>query len=619
MDSITIQRAHELIALRHQYVAIDKPTDFSILARKVSEVFRDLTQTEKAALPWLVEWAPSFRSLYDDYEEIRRKDPGILYRPQHHVSEAFHKSQAFVRYYQAGNRTGKTQSAMQEHYWTLTDQHPYLNFGPMPRSSFIVGVDYSKYAISVFEKKFITGEDGNPLSPYFPPGGKWLHKYDPRSHTVYIACKECAEKYRAEDCRHRKSTIRLFSDQGGWEVLQGAVYTLGHIDEHVSEDFFTEGLQRLMTTRPYSKFMVTGTPLVGPNQWEILRIQNVWESGGKDNLTDEDDPNSPPYAEVFRVSQYEAGLTPRNEIAKQEKLMSSSEAKARIHGMPMPLAKNPVFDWHILDSLQKTVEKGKFVYLDYKVEEIATLRADSKPEVNRVEHSPLVVWEQPEENAHYIIGVDTAQGLSGGTRRMGREPDYSIAEIVKINLNENGGFNLKQVAEFSANTLDTSQFGTEVMKLAIWYNSALVAPENTGLGLATVMRLKDMGYWNIYREKNSLIGVDNTPQPTLGVNTNQATKPFMISTLKNFVHQGAFKINSLAAISEMVSFEEVRESKSGNELKSFKLQAATGAKDDRVMALAIAAGVVWSRQQYFISVMMPKNKPVKRKEMYDVL
>jgi len=619
MDSITIERAHKLVSLRNQYIPLDKPTDFIKLAEAVRNVYRELTPLEKDSMPWLAAWAIEFRKLYDDFEEIRKKDPGILYKPQHKTSADFHKSRAFVRYYQAGNRTGKTQAAMQEHYWVTTDQHPYLNYGSMPRSTFIVGVDYTKYAISVFEKKFISGEDGNPLSPYFPEGGKWLHKYDSRAHTIYIACKQCAEKYRAEDCRHRKSTIRLFSDNGGWEVLQGAVYTLAHIDEHVSEDFFTEGLQRLMTTRPYSKFMITGTPLIGPDQWEIQRVQKVWEVGGKDNLTDEADPKSPPYAELFRVSQYEAGLTPHNEIAKQEKLMTSAEAKARIYGQPMPLAKNPVFDWFIVDALQKTVDKGERMSLRFREEDITTLKPHSQAVVEPDPTAALVVYEKPQENVQYIIGVDTAQGLSGGTHRLGREPDYSVATVLKLTLSENGGFNLYQSAELAINSLDPSKFADEVMKLAIWYNGALLAVENTGLGMATVMRLKDNGYWNIYREKNNMIGIDNTSNPTLGISTNVATKPFMVSSLKNFLHAGALKVNSVPALMEMVSFEEVRQSKQGNELKQFKLQAAGGAKDDRVMALAMAAGVVVSRQSYYLSFLMPKTTPKLKKDDYHVL
>jgi hypothetical protein len=344
----------------------------------------------------------------------------------------------------------------------------------------------------------------------------------------------------------------------------------------------------------------------------------VWETGGKDNLTDESDPASPPYAEVFRVSQYEAGLTPQNEIAKQEKLMTAAEAKARIYGQPMPLAKNPVFNWHIVEALQKTADKGKRQTITFPEFDIKSIKPTSVPKVEEDDQSSLLVFEEPQVGFQYIIGVDTAQGLSGGTHRLGRAPDYSVATVIKISLSENGGFNLYQSAEYAINSIDPSAFADEVMKLAVWYNSAVLAVENTGLGLATVMKLKDNGYWNIYREKNNIIGVDNTPQQTLGISTNVATKPFMVSSLKNFVHAGAIKINSVPALMEMVSFEEVRQSKQGNELKQFKLQAAGGAKDDRVMALAMAAGIVVSRQAYYLSFLMPKPKHVK-KDDYHVL
>jgi hypothetical protein len=76
--------------------------------------------------------------------------------------------------------------------------------------------------------------------------------------------------------------------------------------------------------------------------------------------------------------------------------------------------------------------------------------------------------------------------------------------------------------------------------------------------------------------------VDNNDPNLLGWNTNSATRPVMISALKDAVERQLFKIYDKQTVNEMLSFVVVKTS------SSWKAQAEKKAHDDLVMALAIA-------------------------------
>lgn len=298
-------------------------------------------------------WAEAFRKLYDNFDRIVEADPMVLYQPANRAAQEFHSSDAFIRYFRAGNRTSKTQSGYAEHYFLTTNQNKWRYFPNAAHSTFIIGVNFSKYCPAVFEKKFLTGEQGNPLSPMFPKGGKWLHKYDERRHEIQIACSKCANAGKAATCPHQKSTIRLFSDTEGWEVLQGGAYMLGHFDEHIDEDFFNEAIQRLQTAGRQSCLLVTGTPLHGFEAWEHRRLTQLHNEGPPQNRVDPDNSESAPFVSLHEIDQFEAGLVPHERIKMSMTIMDEFEVESRVYGRPAPLAKNPVFDRRALADMRK--------------------------------------------------------------------------------------------------------------------------------------------------------------------------------------------------------------------------------------------------------------------------
>ena len=572
--------------------------NFFHYAQQVSECVKDWSAKKKAQNEWLMPWAESFRKLYDNFDRIVEADPMVLYQPANRASQEFHQSDAFIRYFRAGNRTSKTQSGYAEHYFLTTNQHKWRYFPGGAHSTFIIGVNFSKYCPAVFEKKFLTGEEGNPLSPMFPKNGKWLHRYDERRHEIQIACEKCANAGRAKTCTHQKSTIRLFSDTEGWEVLQGGAYMLGHFDEHIDEDFFNEAIQRLQTAGRQSCLIVTGTPLHGFEAWEHRRLTQLHNEGPPKNRVDPDNQESPQFVSLHEIDQFEAGLVPPERIKMSMTIMDEFEVESRVYGRPAPLAKNPVFDRKALADMRREIKTPLRGDLQVTEDVLAVDIVDTtRMELLDAPDGPLRVWEKPEQGGYYIVSVDTAKGLTGR--------DASCASVLKV-CGTRVSPRLELVAQYHG-WINPLAYAEEVFKLSVWYNSALTVIELTGgYGEAVMLRMRqDFCYWNMFRDEQSHSQVDHRMDSRFGVETNVRTKPFMVASLQQFIKDRAIGVPCEATIGELVAFEQER-SQTG---LTTRYRGAGGSHDDRVMSLVIGASVALSSQVLEFSAISREAQP----------
>jgi hypothetical protein len=530
-------------------------SNFLDLANTVRDKVREWPQ-ERLTSHTTRDFLESLRRVEDDFLALVEADPMMLYRPAHAVAQAFHESEAFIRYFKSGNRCGKSQTGYTEHYRVATGQTPDRQFLPPPTASFIVGVDFQKYAPTVFERKFITGEPNNPLSPMFPEGGKWLYKYDSVRRIIYIACRECAEAGKASSCKHPKSTITLFSDNGGPDVLQGAQYNLGHFDEHIAEELYNEAIQRLQTV-DLSSFIVTGTPLHGKSSWESRKLERTFLGGPSTNRIPGTDR---PYVSVHVIDQYQAGFIPKEKIEASKVGMTDYEIQCRIYGKTAALAKNPVFDRVALGKMEDKVVPPSRGYLTDKIE--------------FKEHSDgrLNVWKEPTHDGQYIIGSDVAAGLVEG--------DYSCASVLQLP-------GLELVAQFHGH-LNPLAYAQECAYIGEWYNMALMVVERTGgLGVGTITKLKEIGYWNIFRDLADPSAAQYAQDAVLGIDTNIRTKSQIIACLQQLVLEEAIEIHCAATIEEMYAFTQEYTPQKMN----VRLKGEAGEHDDRVMSLALAGYV----------------------------
>ena len=560
--------------------------------------------------PRFDEWAVAWRRLYDDFERKYRADPMLVYRPKHRVAWEFHSSNAFLRYFRSGNRTSKTQSGYAEHYFHVTGNNPYNPLRP-PGHTFIVGLQYSKYAPNTFERKMFEGEPGNPVSPMFPENGKWFHHYDDRKKILKIGCPQCAEAGKAKSCRHEIRTISLFSDEVGWEQLQGAAYVLGHFDEHISKGWFDESKVRLAGNENVTNasLIITGTPLFGHLMWENTLVAAIAEGNPALNRKNKDNPSSPPLASLHEISMIDAGIVQPDELAAITAGLDEMSYRARVLGKPAPTAENPVFDPHILVEMRKVCREPKYFELTLangkkELEEVASHHdikeeATQKPEDSK-KHTGLRVWELPDPNGQYIIAVDSARGVTGG--------DASCASVLRL---ENRGrrLHLSLVAQYYG-WLNGFSYAEEVFKLAVWYYDALVIVELTGgFGDAVILRLKQLTYWNIYREMGKRVNAEFTEDVRFGVDTNANTKGFMVTALQQFVRDRCISIPCRDTIDEMLSFEQQNATKEGTRLVTPRFQGAGGMNDDRVMSLVIGASVAVSTPVFDFQKGVTENTP----------
>lgn len=178
----------------------------------------------------------------------------------------------------------------------------------------------------------------------------------------------------------------------------------------------------------------------------------------------------------------------------------------------------------------------------------------------------LEVWKPPDDGKEYFIGVDTAKGLATG--------DFSVAVVYDENYD--------MVALWHGH-MDTDLFADEVLKLATWYNEALIVPEENNHGLAVINRLKE-NYSNIYRRKTVNKITDETTEQ-LGWYTSEKTKALAIDNLAKHIRNKTIGTKSRKFIDECLTYIIEDDGKTN---------AQQGCHDDIVMASAIVLYVMES-------------------------
>lgn len=172
-----------------------------------------------------------------------------------------------------------------------------------------------------------------------------------------------------------------------------------------------------------------------------------------------------------------------------------------------------------------------------------------------------------------VVGVDTSWG---GT-------DYCASQFLsKTNLDVPVVYHSKVLA-----TEMTPQIHLELERI---YDETKVKPvvafERNNGGVAEIERLATlnrMGKYRIYTEKTNIGSTETTEDSVkLGWTTSSASRPTMLSMLKECIDSRLINIYDKPTINEMFSFIISQTS------SSWKAQAEQGAHDDLIMALAIA-------------------------------
>ena len=183
----------------------------------------------------------------------------------------------------------------------------------------------------------------------------------------------------------------------------------------------------------------------------------------------------------------------------------------------------------------------------------------------------LYIYNYPQWEEPYVIGADVSLGVG---------QDYSAAVVM------NNRYEI--VAYYRNNRIDPSLWGELLFYLGRYYNNAFLAVESNSMGIATLQRLDQMGYVNLYRQ-TKVANVSNEEGERLGFRTTSATKPAIIGNLKNLIDNEDMLIPSPHLIQELKDYIST---------DTGKTEAAPGCHDDTVISMAICAEVLrthWDR------------------------
>ena len=103
------------------------------------------------------------------------------------------------------------------------------------------------------------------------------------------------------------------------------------------------------------------------------------------------------------------------------------------------------------------------------------------------------------------------------------------------------------------NRIDPSYWGELLFYLGRYYNNGFLAVESNSMGIATLQKLDQMGYVNLYRQ-TKIANVLNEEGERLGFRTTSATKPAIIGNLKNLIDGEDIMIPDPVVIQELKDY-----------------------------------------------------------------
>jgi hypothetical protein len=197
----------------------------------------------------------------------------------------------------------------------------------------------------------------------------------------------------------------------------------------------------------------------------------------------------------------------------------------------------------------------------------------------------LEVYEAPygggdngKEPARYIVTVDSCEGI------VSEETCWAYINVLRWDT-------CNCVARLRAQ-IPPGDTGLYAVEIAYFYNRALLAPEINNHGHATVLRIKDLQYENLYYHRDPFAKPRRRTKPGTRIRTRKAgwstdarTRPLMLAQLARHIREASIEINDPVALGELETF-----------LPGDK--AADGAWDDSVIALAIGVYIRVSTTEF---------------------
>lgn len=174
------------------------------------------------------------------------------------------------------------------------------------------------------------------------------------------------------------------------------------------------------------------------------------------------------------------------------------------------------------------------------------------------------VWDEPQPGRQYIVSGDVGEGVS--------EADFSVATVWDHSSWEQVGMWRGRITP--------EEFGYVLYTIGRYYNGAMVACESNGIGLASCVILRNIGYPNIYYSRKR---DEKTMEKTrkIGFLTTSRTRGIGIGLLGKALKDEDITIRAKEITSELRTFVS----------KEGKVEAEEGCHDDCVISSMIFVSV----------------------------
>jgi hypothetical protein len=183
-----------------------------------------------------------------------------------------------------------------------------------------------------------------------------------------------------------------------------------------------------------------------------------------------------------------------------------------------------------------------------------------------IENNVLNIWEKPDPNKYYLIGVDAAS--AAGT-------DFQTVEILDF-------VTFQQVAEYRSK-MRVDIFSKAVDMINKVYSRNLIVVENNSYGNQVVEYLTKVGSsFNVYQQKLVNRDTDAKTKYRHGLSTNAQTRPLIMDALFTYVKENPSLVRSQELALELIGLER----DAGG-----RVEAGAGMNDDLCLAIAFCGYV----------------------------
>jgi len=187
------------------------------------------------------------------------------------------------------------------------------------------------------------------------------------------------------------------------------------------------------------------------------------------------------------------------------------------------------------------------------------------------------VFHEPEVDHEYIVSIDPSEGAESYVDAKKEGDNTAIVVLDRT---------AHRVAARVAGRIVPDHTALLGYGLTLWYNSAVLAPENNaGFGTSIIELAKEWAYPNTFLQRIT-DDVKKTHTFKMGWNTNPKTRKEMFDTARSDVRRGKWEILDEMLLRELASM--VFKKREGGRMKPM---AGGGAKDDVCLAFVIGCRV----------------------------